>query len=109
MSDRSDAEYFIWSAYTFGSCSFAACVLKYEVACAWERQAAPRESDVFFWAISSSERDRGWTIEVAVVDDTTDEHTDGDDSEISPGNGPQCQKIWCGCFAPDTPPGEHDR
>ena len=41
----------------------------------------------------SSERDRGCAIEVAVGDDTTDEHTGGDDSEISPGDRAQCQKI----------------
>ena len=59
--------------------------------------------------MSSSERDRGWAIEVAVGDDTADEHTGGNDIEISPGDGAQCQKIWCGYFAPDTPPGEDDR
>ena len=62
-----------------------------------------------FWAMSSSERDRGWAIDVAVGDDTTDKHTGGDDSEISPGDGTQCQKIWCRCFAPDIPPGVDDR
>ena len=59
--------------------------------------------------MSSSERDSGWTIEVAEGDDTNDEHTGGDDSEISPGDGTQCQEIWCAWFAPDTPPGEDDR
>ena len=43
--------------------------------------------------MSSSERDRGWAIEVAVGDDTTDEHTGGDDSQIPPGDGTQCQKM----------------
>ena len=28
-----------------------------------------------------------------VGDDTTDEHTGGDDSKISPGDSAQCQKI----------------
>ena len=83
--------------------------MTFKVGCAWERQAAPREWDVFFWAMSSSKRGRGWAIEVAVGDDITDEHTGGDGSEISPGDGTQCQKIWCGGFAPDTPPGEDDR
>ena len=59
--------------------------------------------------MSPSERDRGWAIEVAVGDDTTDEHPGGDDSKISLGDGAQCQEIRCGCFAPDTPPGEDDR
>ena len=59
--------------------------------------------------MSSSERDRGWAIEVVVGDDTTDEHTGGDDNKIPPGDGTQCQKIWCGCFALDIPPGEDDR
>ena len=59
--------------------------------------------------MSPSERDSGWTIKVAVGDDTTDEQTGGDDREISPGDGAQSQKILCGCFAPDTPPGEDDR
>ena len=40
--------------------------------------------------MSSSEFDRGWAIKVAVGDDTTDDHTGGDDSEISPGDGAQC-------------------
>ena len=43
--------------------------------------------------MSSSERDRGWAIEVAVGDDTTDEHPGGDPSKISPGDSAQCQKI----------------
>ena len=74
-----------------------------EVDYAWERQAAAREWDCsLLWAMSSSERDSGWAIEVAVGDDSTDEQTDGDDSEISPGDGAQCQKIWCGCFASGT-------
>ena len=59
--------------------------------------------------MSPSERDRDWAIEVVVGDDITDEHPGGDDSEISPSDGPQCQEIWCGCFVPDTPPGEDDR
>ena len=60
--------------------------------------------------MSPSERDSGWTIEVAVSDDTTDEHTGGDDNECSPGDDAQClMKIWCGCFAPNAPPGEDDR
>ena len=46
-----------------------------------------------FWAMTPSDRNSGWTIEVAVGDDTTDEHTGGDDSEISPGDGAQCEKI----------------
>ena len=45
------------------------------------------------WAMSSSERDSGWTIEVAVGNETTDEHTGGDVSEVSPGDGAQYQKI----------------
>ena len=61
------------------------------------------------WAMSSFERDGGWTIEVAVGDDTTDGHTGGDDSEVSPDDGAKCLKIWYGCFVPDTPPGEDDR
>ena len=61
------------------------------------------------WVMSPSERHRGWAIEVAVGDDTTDEHPGDDDSEISPGDGAQCQEIRCGCFAPATPPGEDDR
>ena len=41
-----------------------------EVVCAWERQAAPKGWDgSFLWAMSSSERDRCWAIEVAVGDD----------------------------------------
>ena len=59
--------------------------------------------------MSSSERDSGWTIVVAVGDDTIDEHTGGDKSEVSPGDGAQCQEIWFGWFALDTPPGEDDR
>ena len=63
-------------------------IKKVEVGYAWERQAAPRErDDSFLWAISSSERDSGWTIEVAVGDYTTDKHMGCDDSEISPGDG----------------------
>ena len=63
-----------------------------------------------FYAMPSSERDRHWAIEVAVGDDTTDEHTGGDDSEIPSSDGTQCQKIWYWSgFAPDTPPGEDDR
>ena len=81
-----------------------------EVVCAWEQQAAPRGWDGdLLWAMSSYERDPGWAIEVAVGDDNTDEHPGGDDSEISLGDGAQYQKIWCGYFAPDTPPGEDDR
>ena len=53
--------------------------------------------------MSSSERDRGRAIEDAVGYDTTDEHTGGDDSEISPGDGAKGQKIWCGCFSPNFP------
>ena len=59
--------------------------------------------------MSSSECDRGWAIEITVGDDTTDEHTGGDYSETPPGDGTQCQKIWCECSAADTPPGEDDR
>ena len=81
-----------------------------QVACDWERQAAPIEWDVFFLGdVIFRKSDRGWAIEVAVGDDTTNEHTGDDDSKISPGDGAQCQKIWCGCFAPDTPPREDDR
>ena len=61
------------------------------------------------WVMSSSECDRGWAIEVTVGDDTTDEYTGGDYSEIPPDDSTQCQNIWCGCSAPDTPPGEDDR
>ena len=47
----------------------------------------------YFWAMSSSERDRGFATDGAVGDNTTDEHTGGDDSEIPPVDGSQCQKI----------------
>ena len=57
--------------------------------------------------MSSSERDHGWAIEVA-LGDNTDEHTGGEDSEISPVDGAQCQKILYGYFAPETPPGADD-
>ena len=54
----------------------------------WEQQAAAREWDGgLLWAMSSSKCDRGWAIEVALGDDTTDVLTGGDDSEISPGDG----------------------
>ena len=48
--------------------------------------------------MSSSERDHGWAIDVAVGDGTTHEHTehtDGDDSEISPGDGAYPWKKIC--------------
>ena len=57
-----------------------------------ENGRQPRERDVFFWAISSSKRDRGRAIEVSVGDDTTDEHMGGDDSKIPPGDGTRVRK-----------------
>ena len=42
--------------------------------------------------MSPTQRDSGRTIDVAVGDDITDEHTRGDDSKISPGDGAvRCQ------------------